>query len=188
MKKRASALFVFIVTVFFVDLISANTNINTVSNSKPRLLGNAKLFGLPLNNLALHKLEKRLNEIGLQSYPSYKDGVANYSLGPEGILGVTNAVVFSNSSGYINQALLSGVVESNIKRKALGNLLIEKYGAPNDGGLLDGIGRALWLFKEGTRIELYNSTFNVSIMYVDERPGVTGHRGKIDVEALSQKK
>jgi len=185
-KKRASALFVFIVSVFFTGLVSANTN--TANNSKPRLFGSSKIFGLPLNNLALPRLEKHLSEMGLQSYPSYKDGVVSYSLGPEGILGVTNATVFSNSSGYIQQALLSGVVQSNQKRKALGDLLVKKYGAPNDGQLLSGLGRAAWLFRDGTMIELHNSTFDVSIVYVDERPKVASHTGKIDVEALSRKK
>lgn len=183
-RKSILALFVFMMSTLFVGLVSANT----VNSPKPRLSASAKLFGLPLNNLALPRLEKHLSEMGLQSYPSYKDGVVSYSLGPEGILGVTDATVLSNSSGYIKQALLSGVVQSNKKRKTLGDLLLKKYGTPNDGQLADGLGHAAWLFKDGTKIELNNSTFDVSILYVDERPRVANHTGKIDVEALSRKK
>jgi hypothetical protein len=147
----------------------------------------AELFGLPLNDLSVSRLDKQLNSMGLHSYPSYKDGVVSYSLGPEGILGVTNATIYSNGSGYIRQALLSGVVESSEKRKALGELLARKYGKPSEGFLNNGIGRSKWLFKDGTMIELHNTTYDVSLMYVDESPKVATPSGQIDVEALSRK-
>ncbi|MBU1294142.1 MAG: uridine kinase [Gammaproteobacteria bacterium] len=148
----------------------------------------AELFGLPLNDLRVSQLENQLNSMGLHSYPSYKDGVISYSLGPEGILGVTNATIYSNGSGYVRQALLSGVVESSEKRKALGELLAQKYGKPSEGFLSNGIGRSKWLFKDGTMIEFHNTTYDVSLMYVDESPKVAIRSGQIDVEALSRKK
>ncbi|ETX10519.1 uridine kinase [Marinomonas ushuaiensis DSM 15871] len=190
-SRNASIFFVFMVSTFFVSQVFANAskaNGDVEKAPKPRITGNAKFFGLPLNDLALPRLEKHLSEMGLQNYPSYKDGVVNYSLGPDGILGVTDATVFSNSSGYVQQARLSGVVESNEKRKALGDLLLRRYGTPSDGQLRSGLGHAAWLFRDGTMVELRNSTFDVSIMYVDERPRVASHSGKIDVEALSRKK
>jgi hypothetical protein len=170
--------------VFSVNGVSANTP----SDVLPRISSVAELFGLPLNDLSLSRLERQLSSMGLSSYPSYKDGIVNYSLGPEGILGVTNATIYSNASGYIQQALLSGVVENNEKRKALGELLKQKYGSPNDGFLSNGIGRSKWLFQDGTMIELRNNTYDVSILYVDEHPKVVTRSGHIDVEALSRKK
>jgi hypothetical protein len=148
---------------------------------------NAELFGLRFNDLPLSKLESQLRGMGIVNYPSYKEGVTSYSLGPEGILGVTNATIFTNTSGYIHQALLSGVVDSSEKRQSLGKLLETKYGVPVAGYLSEGIGKARWIFKEGTMIELRNNTFDVSITYVDERPRVQSRSGKIDVEALSRK-
>jgi hypothetical protein len=125
--------------------------------------------------------------MGLYSYPSYKTGIVSYSLGSEGILGVTNATIYSNTSNYITKALLSGVVQSKENRQALGEVLATKYGKPSVGFLSEGIGRAKWFFKEGTMIEFHNSTFDVSILYVDEQPRVASRSGKIDVEALSRK-
>ena len=183
-KKIVSGFSVF-VFAFFMGITTAA---NAKTNEKPLLSTAAELFGLPLNDLSLSRLEKKLDGMGLQSYPSYKEGEVSYSLGPEGILGVTNATIFSNSSGYVRQAALSGVVKSSEKRKALGELLVRKYGAPNEGYLNNGIGRSKWLFKNGTMIEFYNSTYDVSIMYVDERPRTLVRSGQIDVEALSRKK
>lgn len=173
-----------VLAVFSVASVSANTSNDMTS----RASSIAELFGLSLNDLSLERLEKQLATMGLRSYPSYKEGVVSYSLGPEGIFGVTNATIYSNASGYVSQALLSGVIESNEKRKALGELLEKKYGAPSEGFLNTGIGRSTWLFKDGTLIELHNSTFDVSIMYVDEHPRVETRSGQIDVEALSRKK
>jgi hypothetical protein len=164
------------------------TIVNAKTNESPQLSNIAELFGLSMNDLSLSQLEKKLTSMGLQRYPSYKEGEVSYSLGPEGILGVTNATIFSNSSRYVQQALLSGVVGSLEERQALGELLQIKYGAPSKGYLNDGIGRSKWLFRDGTMIELHNSTYDVSIMYVDEQPKVMEHSGQIDVEALSRKK
>jgi len=183
-RKANSGFIVFI----FALLMAVTTAVNAKTNDKPRLSSVAELFGLPLNDLRLSRLEKKLNSMGLYSYPSYKDGEVSYSLGSKGILGVTDATIFSNSSEYVQQALLSGVVKSSEERKALGELLQRKYGAPTDGYLDNGIGRSKWLFKDGTMIEFQNSTYDVSIMYVDEQPRVLASSGKIDVEALSHKK
>ncbi|ETI59314.1 hypothetical protein [Marinomonas profundimaris] len=168
-------------------LMGMTSTVQAKTNEKARLSNMAELFGLPLNDLSLSRLKRQLESMGLSSYPSYRDGEMSYSLGPEGILGVTNLTVFSNTSGYVRQALLSGVVESNEKRKALGALLEKKYGEPTEGHLNQGIGRSTWLFKDGTLIEFQNSTYDVSIMYVDEHPKVVNRSGKIDVEALSRK-
>ena len=182
--KVASALIMFI----FALSMCAATLVRAEANDVSRSSNVAELFGLPLNDLSVSQLERQLNSMGLRSYPSYKDGVISYSLGPEGILGVTHATIFSNSSRYVQQALLSGVVGSLEKRQALGELLQKKYGAPSEGYLNNGIGRSKWLFKDGTLIEFHNSTYDVYIMYVDERPRVMGRSGQIDVEALSRKK
>jgi hypothetical protein len=182
--KVASALIMFI----FALSMSAATLVRAEANGISRSSNVAELFGLPLNDLSVSRLERQINSMGLHSYPSYKDGVISYSLGPEGILGVTNATIYSNGSGYVRQALLSGVVESNEKRKALGELLGRKYGTPSEGFLNNGIGRSKWLFKDGTMIEFHNTTYDVSLMYVDENPKVAARSGQIDVEALSRKK
>lgn len=184
MRTKVIRVFAISVFTFFVGIVTlAKAEANVVSQSSDV----AELFGLPLNDLSVSRLEEHLNSMGLRSYPSYKDGVVSYSLGPEGILGVTNATIYSNGSGYIRQALLSGVVESNDKRKALGELLTRKYGKPSEGFLNNGIGRPKWQFKDGTMIELHNTTYDVSLTYVDESPKVASRSGQIDVEALSRK-
>ncbi|WP_421856711.1 uridine kinase [Marinomonas sp.] len=184
MRTKVSRMFAIFVFTFFMGLATqGKAGANVVSRSSDV----AELFGLPLNDLSVSLLEQHLNSKGLHSYPSYKDGVVSYSLGPEGILGVTNATIYSNGSGYVRRALLSGVVESNEKRRALGELLVRKYGKPSEGLLNNGIGRPKWLFKDGTVIELSNTTYDVSLMYVDENPKVVSRSGQIDVEALSRK-
>lgn len=177
---------VFAMFAFALSMVAA-TLAKAESSTASRVADMAELFGLPLNDLSVSQLNKQLNSMGLSSYPSYKDGVVSYSLGPEGILGVTNATIYSNGSGYVRQALLSGVVESKEKRKALGDLLTRKYGNPSEGVLNNGIGRSKWLFTDGTMIELHNTTYDVSLMYVDESPKVATRSGQIDVEALSRK-
>ena len=185
MRTKVIRVFAISVFTFFLGIATlAKAEANVVSQSSDV----AELFGLPLNDLSISVLEQHLNSMGLRSYPSYKDGVVSYSLGPDGILGVTNATIYSNGSGYISQALLSGVVESSEKRKALGELLARKYGNPSEGFLNNGIGRSKWLFKDGTMIEFHNTTYDVSLMYVDETPKIATSSGKIDVEALSRKK
>lgn len=183
-KKYISMFVLFVLTIFYVaGMTPAYAATETTSGNSSV----AELFGLPVNNLSLSRLESHLGNIGLNSYPSYKDGVVSYSLGPEGILGVTNATIFSNTSGYVHQVLLYGVVESDAKRQSLGKLLEQKYGAPTAGNLVDGIGKTQWEFRDGTKIELFNSTFDVAITYIDERPRVKIQSGRIDVEALSRK-
>ncbi|UTV99106.1 uridine kinase [Marinomonas rhizomae] len=181
--KIAPTLIMFVFTFF----IGIATLAKAESDAAPKVAEVAELFGLPLNDLSVSQLNKQLNSMGLSSYPSYKDGAVSYSLGPEGILGVTNATIYSNGSGYVRQALLSGVVESKEKRKALGDLLTRKYGNPSEGALNNGIGRSKWLFTDGTMIELHNTTYDVSLMYVDGSPKVVARSGQIDVEALSRK-
>ena len=100
---------------------------------------------------------------------------------------MTNATIYTNKSGYLEKALLSGVVDNDEKRQSLGKLLEEKYGTPAVGYLADGIGQVKWFFNEGTVIELRNTTFDVSLVYVDEQPKVLFNSGRIDVEALSRK-
>lgn len=184
MPAKVTPVFIMVVFAFFMGF-SALAKAEVSGVSPP--FSEAKLFGLPLNDLSVSRLDNQLNSMGLRSYPSYKDGVVSYSLGPEGILGVTSVTIYSNRSGYIRQALLSGVVGSKEKRKALGELLIRKYGDPNEGVLNDGIGRSKWFFNDGTMIELHNTTYDVSLMYVDESPKIATRSGKIDVEALSRK-
>lgn len=183
-KKYIPTFVLYVLTIFYVV---GTAPVYAATEAAPRGSSIAELFGLPLNDLSLSRLEKHLDSKGLRSYPSYEDGVVSYSLGPEGILGVTNATIFSNSSGYVHQALLSGVVESNEKRQLLGKLLEQKYGAPTAGNLSNGIGKTQWKFSDETVIELYNSTFDVSITYIDERPRVRIRSGEIDVEALARR-
>ncbi len=182
-RKNTLSLIMSVCVLFFVGMTSAIA----ATETKATLADRAELFGLPFNNLSLRTLEKQLNGMGLSRYPSYRDDMVSYSLGEEGILGVTNADIFINNSGYVRQALLSGVIDDNKKRRDLGNLLEKKYGVPIEGALSGGIGRAKWLFDDATTIEFRNTTYDVSIMYVDQRPSVTSFSGKIDVEALSRK-
>ncbi|QUX97394.1 uridine kinase [Marinomonas sp. CT5] len=181
MLNRMRLMLSVFIFAFFVGAVSAETDgASNVSNK-------AELFGLPFNDLSLSLLERHLKSLGLQKYPSYKAGVVSYSLGPKGILGVTNATIYSNTSGYIHQALLSGVIESSEDRQALGELLEKKYGTPGSGQLKTGVGRAKWLFDDDTSIELHNDSYDVSITYIDEKPMVDSHTGEIDVEALLRK-
>ncbi|WP_262368557.1 uridine kinase [Marinomonas sp. IMCC 4694] len=157
---------------------------------KPHSYHAAELFGLPLNNLMLSSLEKQMTDMGMSHYPSYKEGITNYSLGNEGILGVTNAEIYSSKAGYVREALLSGVVQSMEKRRAVGKLLEGKYGTPTQGHLNEGIGRSTWRFTDGTVIELQNTTYYVSIKYANQPPEVVKnkpHSGRIDVQALAKK-
>ncbi|MCV2403653.1 uridine kinase [Marinomonas sp. C2222] len=147
----------------------------------------AELFGLPLNDLSLSELENKMNSLGFKSYPSYKEGVTNYSLGRHGVLGVKNAAIFYNRSGYIRKTHLSGTVNSSKNRQKLGNLLEQKYGKPHIGMLDDGYGRAEWQFEDGTRIAFYNATTEVSITYADGTPKAVSRSGSIDVEALARR-
>ncbi|NLQ17791.1 uridine kinase [Marinomonas sp. M1K-6] len=184
---RKITLIVTMVALLATSGVFANTALTAAQKDiGPRISKKAELFALPFNDLSLSRLENQLSGMGLRSDPSYKDGVVSYGLGPEGILGVTNATLHSNTSGYVHQALLSGVIESREQRKALGQLLEKKYGDPSDGDLQSGMGHAIWLFQDSTRIELRNSTFDVSVLYVDERPRVVIRSGQIDVEALSR--
>jgi hypothetical protein len=184
LKKYIPTFVLYVLTIFYVFGMVPTY---AATEAIPRNSSIAELFGLSVNNLSLSRLEDHLDNIGLNSYPSYKDGVVSYSLGPEGILGVTNATIFSNTSGYVHQVLLYGVVESDEKRQSLGKLLEKKYGTPTAGNLVDGIGKTHWEFRDGTKIELLNSTFDVAITYIDERPRVRVQSGRIDVEALSRK-
>ena len=184
LSKVASMLVVFAIAVSYGEAVAAIAD-NKESSTFSTV---AELFGLPLNDLSVSQLESRLNTMGLSSYPSYKQGVMAYSLGPEGILGVTNATIYSNRSGYIRQVLLSGVVESNEQRMNLGTLLEKKYGAPTEGFLNNGLGRSRWHFSDGTSIDFRNTTYDVSILYVDEQPKVATRSGQIEVEALSRQK
>ncbi|GAB3483220.1 uridine kinase [Marinomonas epiphytica] len=154
---------------------------------KPKLLTEAMLFGLPINDLTQTALDKQLNARGIESYPSYKEGVVNYGLGEEGILGIKILTVQYNRSGHFKQAIFAGIVEDNGKRKAIGELLERRYGKPELGFVKDGYGRAKWLFDDNCYIELHNTTFDVSVSYVDARPKTVSPSGRIDVQALSRK-
>lgn len=144
----------------------------------------AEIFGLKVNDLSKKTFEKRLGEMGIEPYPSYKKDVVSYSLGDNGILGLKELDATFNDYGYIKQATMVGVVKSNDKRSSLGNLLVKKYGEPNIGFVKDGYGRAKWVFQDGTYIELHNTTFDVSVIYVDQDPKIPSESGQIDVEAL----
>lgn len=172
-----------------VLFLSINTTLaHAEASRKPQISEMAELFGLPFCDLRLSALEKRLATMEVRGYPSYKDGVAKYSLGRSGILGLTDATVYYNRSGYVWQTLMFGIVESKEKRQYLGNLLERKYGLPDEGFMNNGIGRPVWLFKEGVSIHLHNTTYNVSVLYLDESPKNRPPSGRIDVEALSHKK
>ncbi|AEF53430.1 hypothetical protein [Marinomonas posidonica] len=172
-----------VVLALFV-LVSQQLWANTQA-STARVSGQLELFGLPFNNLKLSDLGEQLKSMGVESYPAYKEGVQSYSLGPEGILGVTDLTVQSNEFGYLEQALLSGTVKSLRQRRSLGNLLLKKYGPPSSGRLDNGLGEVEWQLKDYTKIMLKNTSADVSVMYVDERPKVIRSSGRIDVESLS---
>jgi len=155
---------------------------------KPKVYSKeAELFGLKINDLSQSKFESQLKKMGLHSFPSFRKGIASYSLGEDGILGVRSLTVVYNKSKYVEKISLAGVVKSNEKRKALGLLLINKYGIPTVGFVNQGFGRAQWLFGDGTLIELRNTTFDVSMSYVDRSPKVQSLSGQIDVESLQKK-
>ena len=144
----------------------------------------AELFGMKVNDLSQQELEMNLSRMGLESYPTYRKDYVSYGLGPEGILGIRDLSVHYNSYRFVEKMSLSGVIESNQNRKALGKLLLDKYGKPTAGFVTNGYGRAQWLFDDGTLIELHNTTFDVSLLYVDREPMVQPLSGRIDVEAL----
>lgn len=150
----------------------------------PVYANGAELFGIAFNDLAKANFEKHLKERGLEPYPSYKQGVASYSLGKNGILGIKELTVRYNSFKYVEKATMSGVVKSVELRASLGNLLVKKYGPPDIGFVRDGFGRARWSFRDGTEIELRNTTFDVSVVYVDQAPKRVSTSGRIDVEEL----
>jgi len=61
---------------FIVALVLGLTMVaRAEAEGTARSTGVAELFGLPLNDLSVARLEKQLNAMGLRSYPSYKDGV-----------------------------------------------------------------------------------------------------------------
>ncbi len=185
--QRLTLCFIYLYSLLFAtvswaqsgELSADEANVESVSNS-------AELFGLRINDLSKEQLEAQLSAMGLQSFPSYKNDVVSYSLGTEGILGIKILSVYFNQSDYFRQAIMAGVVEDNEKRRLLGSLLVKKYGEPDVGYVNDGYGRAKWLFDEGNYIELHNTTFDVSVSYVDERPKVESRSGSIDVHALSR--
>lgn len=147
----------------------------------------AELFGIPFNDLSKAKFEEHLSKIGLEPYPSYRAGVANYSLGEKGILGIKELTVVFNQYEYVERATMSGVVEDPKLRAKLGALLEHKYGPPTVGFVRDGYGRARWDLADTTEIELHNTTFDVSVVYVDRTPKHKQASGRIDVKALLQK-
>lgn len=148
----------------------------------------AELFGIAFNDLSKSAFEAHLKKMGLEPYPSYRTGIASYSLGKDGILGIRELTVRYNSSNFVEKATMSGVVESKEKRASLGNVLVKKYGQPDIGFVRDGFGRARWVLRDGTEIELHNTTFDVSVVYVDSRPArEQSSSGQIDVEALMRR-
>lgn len=144
----------------------------------------AELFGIPFNDLSKAEFEMHLSKMGLEPYPSYRKGVANYSLGAAGILGIKELTVAYNQYEYVEQATMSGVVEDPVLRAKLGAVLEKKYGRPSLGFVRDGYGRARWVLPDDTEIELHNTTFDVSVIYIDRLPKRIAPSGRIDVEAL----
>ncbi|MBM6552183.1 uridine kinase [Marinomonas ostreistagni] len=144
----------------------------------------AELFGITFNDLSKAQFEMHLKKMGLEPYPSYREGVASYSLGKNGILGIKELTVRYNQHQYVEKATLSGVVESPELRAQLGSVLLHKYGQPDVGFVRDGYGRARWQLPDNTDIELRNTTFDVSVVYIDRVPKAVSPSGRIDVEAL----
>lgn len=144
----------------------------------------AELFGIPFNDLSKAEFEMHLSKMGLEPYPSYRQGVANYSLGATGILGIKELTVAYNQYEFVERATMSGVVEDPTLRAKLGTVLEKKYGPPSVGFVRDGYGRARWVLPDGTEIELHNTTFDVSVIYMDRLPKRIVPSGRIDVEAL----
>lgn len=187
MFKRFISIFLSVFILFSLSEVSFAADNSTDRQTTPIAEQGAELFGLKVNNLSKESLEKRLATMGLQPYPSYKKDVATYSLGPDGILGVKELSIAFNDDDYLIKATMSGVVKSSEKRQSLGRLLVKKYGTPNIGFVRNGYGRAKWVFKDGTYVELHNTTFNVLVIYVDQQPKVPSESGQIDVEALYEK-
>lgn len=187
MLQRVIAVFLSITVLAICSSVSFAANEPSDRKTTPITDQGAELFGLTVNDLSKEDFEKQLSAMGLQPYPSYKKGGATYSLGQEGILGIRELSIQFNDYDYLEKATMSGVVESNKKRQALGNLLVKKYGTPNIGYVRDGYGRAKWVFQDGTYIELHNTTFNVLVIYVDQQPKTLSESGQIDVEALYKK-
>lgn len=154
----------------------------------PEYSKGAELFGIPFNNLSKSDFEAHLSKMGLEPYPSYRQGVASYSLGKSGILGIKELTVVYNKFEYVEKAVMSGVVEDTDLRSKLGTVLMTKYGPPTVGFVRDGYGRARWELPDGTEIELHNTTFDVSVSYVDREPNKASASGRIDVEALLKRR
>ncbi|WP_233402306.1 uridine kinase [Marinomonas ostreistagni] len=155
-----------------------------IAETQPSYAKGAELFGVEFNDLSKTKFEDHLTKMGLEPYPSYRAGVANYSLGATGILGIKELTVVYNRYEFVEHATMSGVVESPELRAKLGNLLESKYGPPSIGFVRNGYGRARWMLRDGTEIELHNTTFDVSVSYIDRVPKRVTASGRIDVEAL----
>lgn len=162
----------------------ANESSQEESAAAPSYASGAEIFGIKFNNLSKEKFESHLKKMGLEPYPSYREGVASYSLGASGILGIKELTVRYNDYQYVERATLSGVVEDPELRARLGNVLLHKYGQPDVGFVRDGYGRARWELSDSTDIELRNTTFDVSVVYIDRYPKLVSPSGKIDVEAL----
>ncbi|MCO4785558.1 uridine kinase [Marinomonas atlantica] len=168
------------------DLVQTDSTevVGEVTPAAPSYSKGAELFGVEFNDLSKAKFEAHLSKMGLEQYPSYREGMASYSLGTTGILGIKELTVVYNRYEYVERATMSGVVEDAELRSKLGSLLERKYGPPSIGFIRDGYGRARWMLVDGTEIELHNTTFDVSVSYVDRVPKRKSASGRIDVEAL----
>ena len=170
--------------VWAVEPDNSTTNAADSVVAAPEFSKGAELFGIPFNDLSKAEFEQHLSKMGLESYPSYRQGVANYSLGATGILGIKELTVVYNQYDFVERATMSGVVEDPALRAKLGTVLEKKYGPPSVGFVRDGYGRARWFLSDGTEIELHNTTFDVSVIYMDRVPKRIAPSGRIDVEAL----
>ncbi|SBT17142.1 hypothetical protein MGA5115_01232 [Marinomonas gallaica] len=168
------------------DLAQADSAevVEEVQPAAPSYSKGAELFGIGFNNLSKAEFEAHLSKMGLEPYPSYREGIASYSLGATGILGIKELTVVYNHYEYVERATMSGVVEDPELRSKLGSVLERKYGPPTVGFIRDGYGRARWILRDGTEIELHNTTFDVSVSYLDRIPKRKSSSGRIDVEAL----
>ncbi|WP_156496608.1 hypothetical protein [Marinomonas aquimarina] len=101
----------------------------TAAPATPVYSKGAELFGIPFNDLSKAEFEMHLSKMGLEPYPSYRQGVANYSLGASGILGIKELTVAYNQYNYVERATMSGVVEDPELRAKLGSVL-EKNTVP----------------------------------------------------------
>ena len=75
---------------------SAESETEEVVPPTPVYLKGAELFGISFNDLSKAEFEQHLSKMGLEPYPSYRQGVANYSLGEAGILGIKELTVTYN--------------------------------------------------------------------------------------------